>query len=400
MNIARANLFLAGAAAVLAIPTILTLRADAALFKAIEDVPRLFPGFTDENVGAVVIGIPKASPEAGKQSPSAPNQPKPPVQYDSLKFVRNEKGWILGSGDLMGAPVQQGRVEKVLLDHLRGVRYDKETLVAENASDEDLARYGLDEEHAMVIKAGDKSGTSVVAEMLVGKDANAGNADNVRGYYVRRKDSKDVVLYEGQFYKPGVKPEEWVDRTIHRIEAGKVQKFSYQGPATGGRPVTFERQNGAPATWIASEAPEGVGAVRQQEVETMVQRFCWLSAQDFRGPLERANLGEIGLEPARFTISATVADDSGEKTHTVVIGNKVDDKNEFYVKGSDSVFLMTLAQYMVTPFERDPKELFDPPAPASGAGGESAGGTVPDKPPADKPANDKPPADQPKKQGP
>lgn len=383
MNLAKANVILAAAAVVLAIPTFLTLRSDASMFKALDEVPKLFPGFTPENVGAVAIGVPKPDQPKPAANPQNPNAPKPPLQYDQQTFVRTGTGWAVGAeGELQGAPVQANLVEKWLLQHLQDVRYDRDVLVAENASDEDLAKYGLDETEALVIKAYDKGMQNVVAELLMGKDAKAGNADNVSGFYVRRRDSKDVVLYEGQIQKPNVKIDVWLDRSITHIDPATITQFAYSGPATSGREVSFAKKPGSQATWTAAKAPDDVGAVRQQEVESMVQRFCNLYAQEIKRPLAATNTGELGLVPPRFTVSATTKDDSGEKTWTLTIGNKVDDKDEYYVQSSQSQFLMTLPQHMVAPFQRNPKELFDP-----------APETVKPDPPKDEAPKDEAPKD-------
>lgn len=380
MNLAKANLILAITAAVLAIPTTYTLIADASMFKSIDEVPKLFPGLTLDNIGVVLIAKPKAEQPAPQPTSPNPAEQKPPVQYDSLAMKRGEKGWEFAQGELQGAPVQTDRLEKMLLQHLQDIRYDRDVLVAEDASDEVLLRYGLDEAHALVIKAADKTGQTVVAELLVGKDASAGKQENVRGFYMRRKDGKDVVLYEGQFNLPDIKSEYWIDRKLQQLEPGKLVRFSYQGPGTDGRVVEFERVPGSQASWSASKAPDGVGAVRQQEVENMVQQFCYVSVQDYKGPLQGANLGELGLVPPRLTVTAVVNEKAGEQnaaeqTYTLAIGNKVDDRGEFYAQSNQSHFLLTLPQGKVAPFERDAKDLFDPPAPKE----------VPDAPKAPEP---------------
>jgi hypothetical protein len=373
MNLAKRNAVLAVAAAVLAVPTYLQLRRDADTFVDPGSVPLLFDGFTADTVAMLTLASPK--PEQPVAESGNPNAPK--VVYDQLVLQRTEKGWALApvqGQELAGAPVSKDRVESDVFVHLRSIRSDREVLVQPNATPEQLEKYGLDEKHAFVIRATDRPqnpllAPTVIAELLVGKDAGANQTgtDAVRGVFVRKSDSTDVVLYElDRHWRRDVQQDQWLEKVIAKLEPDKVQRFTLRNTATGGQPVTFARLDGK-ASWQAVDAPAGVGAVRQTEVENLVQRLRWIAVQDFRLPLARAgNLAAMGLAPGKIEIDLVVKEADRDRELRLVVGNQVEGKNEHYLTTTDPQFpfVMTWPAGTVTPFEVDPKvQLFDPAPP-------------------------------------
>ena len=364
MNLKRRNLVLAVLAAGLAVPTALQLRADAETFVDISRVPLLFDGFTSDNLGSLRLRQPKAEPPP--VDPANPNAPR--QTHDELVLQKVDKGWVLGQGELAGAPVAKERVETDILQHLRAIRADRDTLVQQNATPAQLAEFGLDDEHALVVQAFDATQTrNLIADLLVGRDAALGQAgtDAVRGVFVRKSDSTDVILYEfDKGWRRDVKPELWLDKTLARVQTEKIQRFSLRNAAGAGTRFTFERRDGK-ASWHAVEPPPGLGAVRQGEVETLLQRLGFLAAQDFRTPKDRAgNLQQLGLLPPQLEFEVQWKDGDRDRTLQLSVGSRLDGKNEFYLLTNESPFLMTWAAGNVVPFEVDVKaQWFDPPAP-------------------------------------
>ena len=126
--------------------------------------------------------------------------------------------------------------------------------------------------------------------------------------------------------------------------------------------MPFTRSEGK-ASWTAVETPPGLGAVRQGEVEALLQRLRWIAAQDFRMPIQRANKAQLGLEPPQLQIKIVVREGDRDREIELGIGNKLDDKAEYYLTCSESSFLMTWPASSVVPFEIDGKTLFDPGKP-------------------------------------
>ena len=126
--------------------------------------------------------------------------------------------------------------------------------------------------------------------------------------------------------------------------------------------------------------------MRQQEIESLSQRFAFVVAQEMKRQLSTANQKALGLEPPQMELALTYQDGQELKSVELAIGNKVDGKNEYYLRSSNSMFLMTWASHYVQAFEKDPKDWFDPKALApNGAGSTPVDGpakqtpTTPDK---------------------
>ena len=366
MNLKKRNMVLLALTGALAVPTTLQLLGEAESFVDMSRIPLLFDGFTSDNVGSVAIGTPKKEQPA--PNPQAPNQ-KVPVQYDQVSVERTDKGWVLGRnmGDLAGAPANKDKVENDVFVHLRKIRKDRDALVQANASPEQLKEFGLDDEHATLIKVSDRTMQGIVAELFVGREAGdkITGTEAVKGVFVRKVDSNDVVLYE---YDKGwirsIQADQWLDRVLLKLETDKVQKLSLRNAATGGKTFTFQKQDGK-ASWTCAEPPPDRGALRQTEVESFIQRLRYITVQDYRLPMARAgNLAALGLQPAQIELELVYKDGDVEKTAKFSVGNKVDGKNEFYLSSSENNFLMTWPAAMVTGFELNPAETwFDPAAP-------------------------------------
>ncbi len=360
MTLTKANLVLLAVAAALAVPMALQLRGESEVFKDVARIPLLFDGFTSDNVGAIVIATPKK-----EQPPAEPNKPAQ-VAYDALYLQRVDNGYVFGqqTGDLAGAPANKDRVENDVFAHLRTIRSDAEAVVQSNATPAQLAEFGLDEAHATVIRASDLTGRNVVAELLVGRDAGGGQkgTEAVRGVFVRKSDSTDVILYEFEkFWRRDVQVEQWLDKSLLRIEPDRVQTFAVTNTAGNGVPYGFEKRDGK-ASWHATRQPVDVGAVRQANVEGLLQRLRYVTAQDYRMPLQRANLAQLGLQPPQIKIELKIREDGRDRDVWFAIGNQVEGKNEYYLASSESKFLMTWPAGLVTPFEVDlHAEMFDRP---------------------------------------
>jgi len=369
MNLAKSNLVLLVAVVVLAVPTVLQRLSDAESFVDYARVPLLFDGFTADNVGFVAIGQPKK--EQPPANPQTPTQ-KPPVQYDQIYLQRTDKGWVISQlpqapNELAGAPVSKDRVEGDVFAHLGKIRCDRQALVQTGASPEQLAEFGLDQEHATLIKVTDKTGQQSIAELFVGREA-AGTqtgSEAVKGVFVRKTDSTDVVLYEyDKMWRRDVAADQWLDKVLFKLEPDKATRLSLRNTATAGKTFVFTRTANK-SEWAAAETPEGRGAVRQAEVEGLLQRLRWVAAQEFRAPKQRAgNLAQLGLQPPQIELEVGYRDGDAERTVKFEVGNKIDGKTEYYLTCSENGFLMTWPAGMVTPFEINPGEAwFDPAAP-------------------------------------
>ena len=359
----KSNLVLGVACAALAVPTLLQLSAEAESFVDVGRIPLMFDGFTADNVGSVILGDPR-----DEQPEPKPDGRASATAYDQLVLRLTDKGWAIGKPqgqvvELAGAPANKALVEGGVFEHLRSIRNDPETLVQPAASDEQLVEYGLDDAHAFVVRCYDRAGKTVVADLLVGEDASewGQGAEAVRGVFVRQRGSSDVVLYELQKpWRRSVAPAEWLDRTLLRLEPDKVRKLTIRNGAAGGRTFTFERPRNQ-SRWQAIGADD-LGAVRQGELEGLVQRLRYVAAQSYERPLTRAgNMQELGLFPPQVEVKVSVQDGVETREIQLQVGGRVKDRNEHYLTCSESKFLMTWPASLVAQFELDvAQRLFDP----------------------------------------
>lgn len=365
----RTNLILAVAAAVLAIPTTITLMTEGIRFTRYDQIPRLFEGFTKENIQFVVLEKAKRGEDG---TPVADPDGKPVM--DRLLLVRRDNKWLIGEGPLAGLPVRSSAPEDVptkVLDHVQRIRRDREKLVHAQANDEELAARDLTEATGTVIRCLNNE-QAVVAEMVLGKDASGGKwgEDIVKGFFVRRLDNREVVVYdalEAMHWNLSVQADDWVDKVIHEFQTAKVKTFSYRNPKGE---VTFERQgpgsdpgagpDAVPTSpnWKATKAPEGVGPVKQQDVTNLMSRFSILRAARFQQPLQGVDPNQVGLNPAEMEVSVVLEDGT---LHRLEVGKKISDKPEYHARAEGTRYLIAVNEWDITSYERDPRDLFEPP---------------------------------------
>lgn len=368
MNLTSRNVILGILCLVLSIPTAMQLYADADTFVDVGRIPLMFQGFTSDNAGAVLIAEPKEDQPAPAAN-ARPGQP-PRVEYDELILTLADGTWRIGklpnqvADPLAGAPIKAARLEADVFHHLRMIRKDPETLVQSNASEEELKKYGLDPQHAYLMKVVDKSGQNVLAELFVGDDSSVGETgtEAVRGVFVREVGSNDVVLYEWEKpWRRNIEKSEWVERVLGRFQPPQIRRLTLKNLSTKGKTFVFERKQGG-QMWIAKEGAEELGAVRQAEVEGIVQRFGYLAVDGYECALSNAgNMASYGLFPVETEVTFTVEDGGTEKVVEIRIGKRVDGRNMYYVTCSLQPFIMTWSSSTVTKFELDvATRLFDP----------------------------------------
>ncbi len=370
MNMMSRNAVLGVVCLVLAVPTFLQLNSEADTFVDLDRIPLMFRGFTSDNVGSVLLALPKAEQPEQPQNPN-PNQPQPKqIAYDQLLLKSVDGKWRVGqlpqqaSTLFGGAPVLKPRVESDVFHHLRMIRNDPATFVQSNATDEQLQKYGLDDEHAYLIRVIDKTGKTALAELLVGDDSSVGrsNEEAVRGVFVRQRGSRDVVLYEWQKpWRRSVDTAQWLDRVLTRVEPDKVRKLTLKNAWSGGKSFVFAREPGK-AMWLCQAGGEELGAVRQAEIEGLTQRFRYLSVQGFERPLNNAgDMKAFGLFPAAIEISFVVDEGGIEKEIRIAVGERAEGRPGYYMTCSLVPFVMTWSSSLVTAFELDiAQRLFDP----------------------------------------
>lgn len=353
----KTNLVLLVLALLLAIPVTLTVRAERANFTEIEDIPLLFDGFHKGSVAFLRVS-------QGWNDPVDPKnqQAEPPKPVDNV-LVRREPGdkWSLADGELAGLKVRTEMVDLVL-DNLGRVRRDERSVLRAGASAEEIAQFGLDKAQGVLIAAYDVN-QRLLAELVVGKDVSGGQwgKDVVAGRFVRAKDKESVLVYEVESWRPSVARNEWVNTAVYRVDPTKVVGFAFDNPK-GSFEVTKERAD--VVEWKRKRGPDGTAAVRQGDMQTLIQKVTYVDAVTVLAQLQPAvlkakglDLAQIGLEPPEHAITLTL---EGGDTVDLKIGRKLEGKNELYALSNQLPFLFTIADWALAPIDSaDPKSLFD-----------------------------------------
>lgn len=380
----QTNAILAGLAVVLAIPTAVTLIAERRSFTEYDSIPRLFEGFTPENVQAIVLTKAKAASDPAAAQPPEGSPEPAPVEQDELVLIRQEGKWVIGETqerphDQAGVPVRANKVEDDVLEHVKQMRRDDKALVKVDADDKELAAKGLTEATGTLVRC-QNADRVAVAEFWLGKDASGGQygQDAVKGYFVCPKGRKDIILYEPDYWNLTLKAEDWIETRIQQFEADRVTGLAIRNPSKGDVAFTREpKKEGEPnATriWKADKTPEGRGTLRQEEINGLLSRFAYVNVQRYVGHVGRLSDPELqrmvpGPESSQIEVKATLDDGA---TATMWVGTKVPDKPEYYAlfAGKDAWtkdYLVAVGDWMVTGFEKDPAELFEPAAPTPAA---------------------------------
>ena len=356
----RTNLVLAILAVILAVPTVWALYQDRTVFIDYEDLPRLFEGFTRDNVHAVVVSTPRRN-EQGELERGADGE----VLRDALQLVRRAgEHWLIGgSSPLAGVPVPATVVYERVLQHFESIRKDSDALVQADASLDELGGFGLGADEAILIQCFDAQQPmpQPIAELYVGDDASRGEAgeDVVRGYFVRAKHDTDVVLYEQAIWLVDTDPSRWYERSPLRFGIDEAVELTIHNPKGH---ASFVRDDAMDPEWAAREAPAGVGAVRNGEVRGLAESVAALNVATWVAPLPQGEaresmLAEHGLAEPELWIEVALADGA---RHRLAFGKAVAGRNERYAQVSSLDFLLTVPEWVPGRFEKNPTGYFDP----------------------------------------
>lgn len=359
----RSNIILGLIAVALAVPTTLSYRADADVFKDYTNIPRMFPGFTEDQVNVVTMRRPK---ERAAEDLPGQTGTQGEVEYQQLTFVKRNNRWVVFGGKMDGAPIVEQMLDERVFEHFKSVRVDPEAIIFPAADPDILRENHLTADTAFGISCqvqlpspvpGAQPKFDILAELLIGKEARDGSyaQGTVPGFLVRKSDNNDVVLYDVPFWERPLDVNAWIDQNVHQFPGDTTVRFSLGNPAGG--PVVFERKPGSQATWLAVEKPDDVGAVRQGEVVTMITRYSRILGITLVGPSAGQDLVALGLNPALAEMSATLEDGS---VHSLKIGKPVPGKREYYALSGGLDFVRTIPTWAVDHFLKDPRDLFDP----------------------------------------
>jgi hypothetical protein len=330
-------------------------------------VPKLVPGFSEERVAIISIHKPKAD-----QPPTDPmaNPDQVQVAYDAVAFRRESNDWVIhalqGQARLAGVKVRSSDVKSRILEPVGRIKLTKASIVEINATDETMKSSSLDDAQATVVQLLDQA-EQPIAVLRIGTEASRGtySESSVRGTFVmnykkEQKGANSIVLSEDT-WTLDVDPNYWVDKQVLSLDQAKIKAITVENPK--GK-LSLEKKDG---TWTANDKPDGVGGLRQFEVTSLLSRLSSLDCTEYVGPYDNRQLANYGLDKPEYTIKATTEDG---KEYSIRIGKKVPDKQDSYAMVSEvENFYLQIGEWNVTPFQKDPKDFFDPAAAQDPAAG-------------------------------
>ena len=346
----RTNLILLLLSALLGVPCYLTLQAEEIDYRSRASIPLLFPGFVPGNVSIIQIHRRKSEEEIQAQSLQG-NQ-----QFEMLAFERQADGWMLANTEYKGLPVESRAIDRDILDHIKEIRIDTETLLKQDASAEYRQENLLTPETGIVVQCKIGPQGPDVATLVLGKSTSQEAKDGaLEGYLVSRPDRpREVVLYEprNRRWQLSLRSSDWLDKRIHEFTMSNVESFYYKN---GFGSADFQKKPGSDATWIAVKdqcSVDKIEAVRQQEVTNLISRFTKVTAESY-------GRGKIDVDTVGAKIEVRVKLKTGEE-YSVWIKAKSHDSNTRMCVSSERNFLFAWGDIWVDAFgDKNPQDLFD-----------------------------------------
>ncbi len=342
MQADKRNLLLAGTFVILSVLTAMKWNAEASTFVDFKELPKLFPGFTPANIRVIQFSHKKKS-DAGADA-----------KEEGLAFQKRDDSWVLASGRYAGLAALGSKIESDILKKLEKIEINTSTVVAQDAVEADLKRYGLDEDSALRVVCGDASGKPL-ATLLIGRKAGLEKDEyenKVRGTFVRRDNKKTIVLSDEEI-ELSSEPDEWLNKEMLKVEEAEVAGFTLKNDKG-----VLEMKREAGKGWKTVKGPEKVGKLRDFAVTGLLSRACSVNAKAIKEGASPQAMQTTGIANAKTQITLVLKDDKKTKRE-IRIGKRVEGEQEYYAWVDGAQVIFSLPDWDVTEFEKDPKEFFD-----------------------------------------
>jgi hypothetical protein len=343
----KTNGILAIVFAVLLVPVVMKFFGDKNVYLNLDRVPRLFEGFTPSNVGVIQLSrpIPKATPG-----------PDGKIPLETLQFRKIEGKWLIGSGSFQGLQAKETDLMSRIFDPIKKIQVSPTSVILEKANEEQLKAYGLDEDSAQRIVCTDGNGQSVLADLLIGREAGGKDlgAQATQGVYVRKAGQKAILLFDEPISFE-LDAQAWMDKNVLDLPEAEIESISLKNLKGE---IRFERKPGEGFV-VTKGKPKDAGKLKPFEVTGLIGRARTLYAADFVAMNDPSKWKSFQLDPPRIEVLMKTKDG---REHGFRIGKKVEGKQEYYAVVLKGRILFTLKEWDVSPLEKDPGSFFDPKA--------------------------------------
>lgn len=259
---------------------------------------------------------------------------------------KQESGWVLPEAG--GYPVEASRVEE-LVTKLAGVRGDR--VVANNASSHERLRVGdAAFERKITLEMADGSSRTLYV----------GTAPGAGAVHVRLGDGDTVYMARNlNVYDIGAAVSAWINPTYFSAPVDAMQSVRLENSAGA---IDFTRNT--TGTWGLADAAAGETFNTGAFVTTQNR----LSDLRMVRPIGTEQKPEYGLDQpsATVTVTSQAEGESEPQTNTILVGAKIADGASYYVKASNSDYVVEVAAASVEPWTTQTRQdyLQAPPTPA------------------------------------
>lgn len=346
----KTNLILFLLSLILGVPCYFTLRSEDIEYR--QAVPYLFPGFVPDNV--TMLQIQRRKPEDMIKAQKIEGA----EQFDVLVFQRTPGGWQLAMPNHVhsGMPVDSKAIDRNILDHIKQIRIDSQTLVKQDATPEYRKENELTPETGIIIQCKLGPEGPDVATLVLGKSTKKSDKqEELDGFLVCRPDRpREVILYEpvSKRWDLSLRSSDWLDKSIHSFALSNVERFYYKNVFGS---AGFKLKPGSQGTWIPIKEQcsiKKIDAPRQMEIRNLLVQFLRVNAESY-------GRGKIDIDMVGAKIEVRVKLKTGEEIAVWVKAAAHDAQHSMCVS-SERKFLFAWSAFHVGAFEnKDPKDLFD-----------------------------------------
>ena len=248
-------------------------------------------------------------------------------------LVKMDKVWLVESEG--NFPADTEGVEK-LLDSTKSLTCDQEI----SNSEKELDRFDLTKEKALEVKiSGEKD--SILADFYVGKRGASYDSS-----YYRKADGNQVCLTYKNLASVFDRTEDtWRDKSIMQFNASDCKAIDVQDGSTEYRLEKDIQLN----KWEVV-----IDKIRKPAQEWVVDGICQTLSKLKTSAFPSASFEQTGLLQPKRKITVTLV---GDKTYTLLVGDKLKDKSDYYVQLEGKNVLYQLGEWQLNSLFKSQNEL-------------------------------------------
>ncbi len=277
--------------------------------KKTEEEIALFPGFNPEQVENILINGPT----------------------NDLSLKKETEKWLIAEKDNLEADTEQVKQALETVSELR-----RDSIVSTNPDKQEIFQVDPNKGFEVEIKG---KGDITLAHFYIGK-----NGPDYMSTYVRKADSKEVVLFKGFHMRSRFdkNPNAWLNKTITNIDEKDILKVQINKAE---KPYSLIHEE---EKWFL-EIPEKL-PVKEDIVNNMISALASLKAVELQRLKQDESLEEFGLVNPYIDIIISLFDGTSQE---ILVGKLEEKKDNYYVKLSDQDIIYSVGKYNIDKFDKE-----------------------------------------------